>query len=131
MKRPLGVLVADDEAHVLRLLDVILRRAGLRCWLARCGREAVELLREDGGDIDVALLDVMMPGLSGPEALRRMRALRPELPCVFITGNAGLYFEEELRALAGRVVYKPFAVDEVVRAVREAAGEAVGPVRRR
>jgi len=119
---PPGVLVADDEAHVRALLDAVLRRAGMRVWLAAGGGEAVELLREHGGAIDVALLDVRMPGLTGPEALARMRELRPGLPCVFMTGHAGPHDEAELLALAGRVLYKPFDVDEVVRAVREAAG---------
>jgi two-component system OmpR family response regulator len=70
----------------------------------------------------VALLDVQMPGVGGPEALRRMRELRPGLPCVFMTGLTGPHDEQGLLALAGRVVHKPFSVDEVVSAVREAAG---------
>src|SRR5215211_7596767 len=98
---PLGVLVADDEGHVRALLAAVLGRAGMRVWLAADGHEAVERLREHGGAIEVALLDVQMPGLSGPEALARMRELRPGLPCVFMTGNAAPYGEAELLALAG------------------------------
>src|SRR4051794_25915869 len=85
--RPTAVLVADDEVYVRAMLDAVLRRAGMRVWLAAGGGEAVAILREHGGAIDVALLDVRMPGVGGPEALRRMRELRPGLPCVFMTGD--------------------------------------------
>ena len=117
----LGVLVADDEGHIRALLDAVLRRAGMRVWLAAGGAEAVELLRQHGGAIDVALLDVTMPGVGAPEALRRMRELRPSLPCVFMTGHAGQCAAGDL-ALARRVLLKPFVPAEVVAAVREAAG---------
>jgi two-component system OmpR family response regulator len=120
---PIAVLIADDEGYVRALIGAVLRRAGMRVWLAAGGDEAVAILREHGGAIDVALLDVQMPGVGGPEALRRMRELRPGLPCVFMTGDAGPHDQQGLLALAGRrVLYKPFAVDEVVSAVREAAG---------
>jgi len=120
MERAIGALVADDEPHLLRLFAIVLRQAGMPVWTDGCGHEAVELLRQQGAGSYVALLDVRMPGLSGPEAPARMREPKLGLPCVFMTGDAGLCGEKEL-AMAQRVLYKPFAVDEAVRAVREAA----------
>ena len=116
--RPLGVLVADDEPSVRALLSAVLSRAGMRVWLAADGEEAVALHLANRDAVDVAVLDVRMPRLSGPEALARMRELRPGLPCVFMTGYAGAGGE---RALEGTVLPKPFAIDDVVAAVRRAA----------
>jgi CheY-like chemotaxis protein len=126
MRRPLGVVVADDEQLLLRLFEIVLAGAGMRVWPAGCGREAVDLLKENRGAVDVALLDVRMPGLSGPEALLQMRQMRPGLPCVFMTGDAGDCCERQL-ALAERVLFKPFAPDAAVRAVREAVGAEPAP----
>src|SRR5262245_23295877 len=95
-----GVLVADDEELIRALLGLALRGEGLRAWVAADGPEAVELFRQHQADVGVALLDVRMPGLDGPQALARMRELRPDLPCIFLTGYSGLYTEEELLALA-------------------------------
>jgi DNA-binding NtrC family response regulator len=117
----LGVLVADDEEWVLRLVEVALRAEKMRVCLARCGKEAVELLQRLGDAIDVALLDVRMPGLTGPEALGRMRALRPGLPCVFMTGHVGAEAEPDLRAADCHVLPKPFGLDDLARVVRQAA----------
>ena len=112
MARPLGVLLADDEASIRAVLDIALRREGMRVWPAACGREAVEVFRARRPCIDVALLDVAMPHLSGPESLELMRQEWPDLPCVFITGHAAAHGEAELQALAARVLYKPFALSE-------------------
>jgi two-component system cell cycle sensor histidine kinase/response regulator CckA len=128
--RPLGVLLADDEAAIRAVLSIALRREGLRVWPAACGLEAVEVFRAHRPVIDVALLDVAMPRLTGPEALARMRQWRPGLPCVFITGHAAPCGAAELHALGARVLYKPFALNEVVEAVRP-SGEKRGPRRAR
>jgi two-component system cell cycle sensor histidine kinase/response regulator CckA len=117
--RPLGVLVADDDEDLRQLMGLTLLREEMRVWVAPCGTQAVELLREHGAAVDVALLDVRLPGLTGPQALARMRELRPGLPCVFVTGHAG-GAEAEVRAPGCRVVLKPFHPGELVAAVREA-----------
>ena len=61
-----GILVVDDEAGVLRVLDLVLRQQGFAVWPAAGGVEAVELYRRHREAIDVVLLDVCMPGLDGP-----------------------------------------------------------------
>src|SRR3954447_25165495 len=99
---PTAVLVADDEVYIRAMLDAVLRRAGMRVWLAAGGGEAAAILRAHGGASEVAVLDGWMPGVGGPEALRRMRELRPGLPCVFMTGDAGPHDQQGLLALAGR-----------------------------
>lgn len=82
----LTVLLVEDEPDVRFVLGLLLRRAGFRTAEAGHGREAVEVLRSAVGDIDVALIDVMMPVMTGPEALPMLRELDPNLPVVFHSG---------------------------------------------
>src|SRR5262249_58644609 len=89
-----GVLVVDDEPAVRSLLELGLRHAGFRVWSAAGGKQAVELCRADPGAVGVALLDVLMPEMDGPQALAALRQLCPALRSCFITGGAGPYAEE-------------------------------------
>lgn len=105
------VLVVDDEAEIVRLLDRALRAAGFEVLTAGGGAEAVEVYRRDREDIDLVLLDVMMPPpLDGPNALRELRQIDPAVRAAFMSGSAGDYTTDELLALGAlRVFAKPFA----------------------
>jgi CheY-like chemotaxis protein len=121
-RRP-RVLVADDQEFIRLLLDRALRRAGFSVLLAADGQEAVERFRQDAQGVDVLLLDVQMPGLSGPEALAALGRFSRAAPCCFMTGDPGRYREEDLLGTgAARVFHKPFVLAEVVATLRRLAG---------
>ncbi len=125
--RQYGILVVDDDAAVRDLLDFALRHQGFAVWLAATGQEALEQYRRYGATIDVALLDVLMPGLDGPQTLAALQALNPQVRCCFMTGDLGLYNEGELRTMGAAVVfYKPFRLAEVAQVLRGLAVEAAG-----
>jgi PAS domain S-box-containing protein len=85
-ERATAVLVVDDEPWVGEVAAEFLERAGLAVRLATGGEAAVELLRSQPDSIDLVLLDLEMPGMSGAETYRALRALRPELPVVLVSG---------------------------------------------
>jgi anti-anti-sigma factor len=127
---PPGVLVVDDETAVLCVAAAHLRRDGLRVWWAGRGPQAVELYRRHLGEIDVVLLDVLMPEMDGPHTLAALQALHPAVRCCFMTGNPEPYTEEVLLQMGAlRVFQKPFAFAEVSAALRELARPAA-PLRR-
>jgi signal transduction histidine kinase len=105
------VLVVDDEPHVRAVARRVLERCGYRVLLAEHGEEALAIAA--GAEISVALVDATMPGLSGAETLRRLRALRPALPLVLTSGHA----EDEVRQAAtdagAGFLPKPFAPDDL------------------
>ena len=72
--RPVTVLAVDDQPANLRLLDAVLTPRGYRVVPAASGQEALDLLEDL--DVDLVLLDVVMPGLDGHEVCRRIRARR-------------------------------------------------------
>src|SRR5206468_2776985 len=80
------VLVADDEPHIGRIIKMKLEQGPFRVTLAYDGREAMEVLERET-DIDLAVLDLMMPHLSGLDVLATMRgdARLREIPCIILT----------------------------------------------
>jgi CheY-like chemotaxis protein len=118
-----GVLLAEDEPVIRDLLGVLLRGQGFAVWSAADGREAVEVYRLHQHTIRAVLLDVHMPRLDGPQTLRALRLLDPEVRCCFITGSAGAGEEGRLRALgAAAVLHKPCTPEELATALRHAMG---------
>jgi CheY-like chemotaxis protein len=113
------ILVVDDVPLVREVLLAGLRCHGFQVQLAGDGREAIELYRRDHDAIALALLDVQMPGLDGPEVLRALRTIDPDVQAFFMTGSAGSYTEDGLLAMgAHRVFAKPFAIAAVVAELR-------------
>lgn len=80
------ILVAEDEDDLRKVMTLLLGRAGFRVREAKTGQEALDLVLEDGPEIDAVLLDVMMPEMNGHEALPAMREAQPDLPVVFCSG---------------------------------------------
>ncbi len=117
------LLVVDDNRGALRLLDVVLSGQGYRVRTAASGEEALALLEADPASFLAALVDVQMPNLDGPATVRRLQAVRPGLPCVFMTGEAGPHALDDLRRASGRpVLLKPFRLDDALDAVRALVG---------
>jgi two-component system cell cycle sensor histidine kinase/response regulator CckA len=81
------ILVIDDEQMIRALAEKILSRAGHEVLLAESGHEGVGLFGEQSGDIDLAIVDFFMEGMSGIETLRNLRNIRPELPCLMSSGH--------------------------------------------
>jgi CheY-like chemotaxis protein len=114
------VLIIEDEETLRRAVAKLLRAKGLRVLEAADGRAAVELSRTHASDIDVALLDVTLPGLSGREVLRELRhVLPPER--VIITSAYG---REQAAAtvnadLCQPYIRKPYRLDELLELVRQ------------
>ena len=80
------VLVADDEPHIGRIIKMKLEQGPFRVTLAYDGREALETLQRES-DIDLVLLDLMMPHLSGLDVLAAMRGDERwrSVPCIILT----------------------------------------------
>jgi CheY-like chemotaxis protein len=115
-----SVLVADDNDLLRALATTILRRHGYRALAARDGLEAVEAFEHEGGRIDLVILDLTMPRLSGREALRRLRRINPDVRVLFISGySADRLGDDERRHIAGFIA-KPYRERDLIQAVQEA-----------
>ncbi|MBV9505908.1 MAG: response regulator [Acidobacteriia bacterium] len=106
-----AILVIDDEAMVREVARTALDRIGRTALTAATGEEGLKLLAENKDRIALVLLDMSMPGMSGPEVLKRMRAAAIQVPVIICSG----YSEEEVyRQFAGldvaAVIQKPFTI---------------------
>jgi DNA-binding response OmpR family regulator len=112
------VLIADDEVDILNLVRVRLERSGFRVVATYSGDEALRLAREH--KIDIAVLDVMMPGMTGLDVARALRPEQPSLPIILLTARTE---EADVRAgfEAGATAYvtKPFSPQELEARVTE------------
>lgn len=112
------VLVVDDAEGIRTYLANLLELSGYQVDTAEDGRRALALL-EAGAAPDVVLMDVMMPGLDGIEALRRIRAIDPGLPVVVLSvvGKASTIVEA-MRLGAADYLNKPFEEEELEATLR-------------
>ena len=81
------VLLADDEVRILRALSDLLSANGFHVLKAENGREALEAFTRQEGQIDLVLLDVMMPDKDGFSVLREIRSLSPRMPVILLTAR--------------------------------------------
>src|SRR5947207_1504074 len=86
MAEPLTVLVADDEEIVLNFVSLVLRKAGFPVIAALGGTQALELVRNSREPILLAVLDMVMPDLNGPEVFFQLREIYPGIRALFMSG---------------------------------------------
>jgi PAS domain S-box-containing protein len=117
-ERSATVLVVEDEWAVRSLIQHVLRDAGYAVLEAGTGTAALELAGKCRERIDLLLTDVAMPGMTGKEVAQRLRAERPGLRVLFISGYAyDSLFEGEEESSATEFLPKPFAPDQLLEKV--------------
>ena len=100
------ILVADDEPDIVYLVARRLTKSGYRVITATTGEEALQMARSRMPDL--ALLDVMMPKLTGIEVSRLLRAAPETHPMRVILMSAGLFDDLNISAVADAFIAKPF-----------------------
>ena len=114
----MNVLVVDDEEVLQDVLTTLVRREGHLPIPARSGEEALTIL--DREDIDLVLLDLMLPGMSGMEVLQRIRATDPDQVVVVITAYSSIEGAiQAMRLGAFHYIPKPFKNEEVLHTLRK------------
>jgi len=108
-----NLLIVDDEEMIRDLLTMTLSRQKYNCFQSSNAEEGLKILRER--DIDLALLDVMMPGTSGLELLRDLKAVSPDTAVLMITALSDM--ETALNCIhlgADDYITKPFSIENIV-----------------
>jgi two-component system cell cycle sensor histidine kinase/response regulator CckA len=124
------LLVVEDEESVRTLARRTLEDAGYRVLEAADGRAGLEVILS--GEIDLILCDVVLPEMSGHELGRRVQAIRPETPILYMSGYPGLeVVERGLIAHDAPFIEKPFTAEGLARAVRDLLNQDHTTSRRR
>ncbi|MGH7709699.1 MAG: response regulator [Gemmatimonadaceae bacterium] len=127
------VLVADDEPHIGRIIKMKLEQGPFQVTLAFDGKEALEVLQRDE-PIDLVLLDLMMPYMSGLDVLAWIRASQRwrDVPCLVLTAaGQETQFQRAMELGATDFLTKPFSPKRLYGRVAELVGEAPARVEER
>jgi CheY-like chemotaxis protein len=118
------ILLVDDEPLVRDLGSEILRSYGYQILQACDGLEAIEIYEKKGSEIDLVILDLLMPNLSGNETFKRLRQLDRKVKILICSGYSSRGNESEaLDRGQAPLVHKPFKPEELGHAVRRALDE--------
>ncbi|WP_214753691.1 MULTISPECIES: response regulator transcription factor [unclassified Exiguobacterium] len=111
------ILVVEDDAKIARLLELELMHAGYQVEVAHDGRTGLD--RALTGGIDLMLLDVMLPQMSGLEVVRRVKEEQPLLPVLMVTARGDRYDKVSgLDLGADDYITKPFEMEELLARIR-------------
>lgn len=122
------ILIADDDEDVRKVAVQILQAAGYNVLIAWDGDEAVRVIEERGDDIDLVILDVIMPGRTGRSVFDNLRELRPDIPALFSSGCSHEQLLESygIEIPKAALVQKPYHADELLQEVRYHLDAAAG-----
>ncbi|MDD5923742.1 MAG: response regulator transcription factor [Clostridia bacterium] len=110
-----NILVCEDESTIREFVVINLRRAGYNVTEADCGEKALEKYEENGGDFDVAILDIMMPGIDGLTVCKELRAKNGSIGIIMLTAKT-----QEMDKVTGLMlgaddyITKPFSPSELL-----------------
>ena len=112
--QPINILIVDDEDRVRDVFrDFCLSSPLFAVNTASGGQEAIELI--EANEYDIVTIDLVMPEISGLEAIEKIKRKKPHLPVVIVTGNATDSLIEQAGQLGGcRVMHKPVGIDEFI-----------------
>ena len=117
------VLVVDDEENILRATKTVLEQHNYRVISASDGVEALALFAQQMQAIRVVLTDIAMPYMDGVASVRALRKMKPDLPIIAFTGDAGRARLSEFQAMnVNNFLIKPFSTESLLAAVHTAVG---------
>src|ERR1700754_4739525 len=118
------ILVVDDEPAALTFCQRMLQMSGYTVLPASGSEAALRLFNDPQHSIDIALLDVMMPGMNGIELAARLQTSRPDLPVVLMSGYSVVKIKRIVGEHPFRIIWKPFKMDSLLRMIDNALGQS-------
>jgi len=114
------ILLAEDHEGLRQLATEALMNLGYRVLVASDGEQALQLFDHNAAEIQLALLDIMLPKVSGPEVYARIRNAKPDLRAIFATGySPDFTLLQEVQLAGAPVLQKPYTSRLLARKVRE------------
>jgi|GEM_PF-849373 len=115
-----SILLVDDEEMITEIVKKLLEALGYTVLLARSGIEAIETYKTSWETIDIVMLDMIMPGMSGSETFNRLKAINPDMKVVLSSGySMNGQAEEILNRGCNGFIQKPIKIAELSQKLRE------------
>ena len=113
-------MLVEDEDMVALISDQMLTRLGHKVFVARSGPDALSIFQEHCEEIDLVILDMIMPGMSGAETFERLKAIDPAVNVLLSSGyTLNGPAEDILRRGCRGFIQKPFTIEQLDRKIRE------------
>ena len=106
------MLLVEDEDMVRAVAERALARAGFAVTACADGEQGLAAVA-NGGEFDLVVSDVVMPGMDGPAMARAIRRLHPDLPFLFMSGYAEDQLRQSIDAADVHFIAKPFSVQQI------------------
>jgi two-component system cell cycle sensor histidine kinase/response regulator CckA len=118
------LLLVDDEEMILDVNRELLESLGYRILEARNGRDAIEVYKAHSHEIDLVILDMIMPGMGGSEAFDHLKEINPQIKIILssgysITGQAQKIMDRGCHAF----IQKPYRMDDLSQMIRQVLGD--------
>jgi len=113
------ILVVDDDPLALNITQRLLHRTGYTVWTASGGEEAINLYKRHAKQINLVLLDVVMPYVNGEEVYRELVRINPDVTILVVSGFTPKTAERLLTVSGARFLSKPFSRNRLAAEVRE------------
>jgi PAS domain S-box-containing protein len=114
------VLLADDEVDVRQAGTELLETMGYRVYAVKDGEEAIDLYEKKRNEIDIILLDIVMPRMGGREAYEALKKINPEIKVLLLSGySINGQAKEIIERGANAFIQKPFSITELSGKMRE------------
>ncbi len=116
------VLIVDDDPTQRRLLEAVVSRHGYEIEIATGGKDAIAFMQSDkSNDVDLMLLDLVMPDLDGFEVLQQVKSRRPDLPAIVLTAQSGIeVIVKVMQAGAADFIPKPASPERLLVSIENA-----------
>ncbi|HDD35375.1 MAG TPA: PAS domain-containing sensor histidine kinase, partial [Candidatus Desulfofervidus auxilii] len=117
------ILLVDDEEDVLSVGEEMLKLLGYNVFTAKTGEEAIKIYKENKDKIDLVILDMIMPSMSGKEVFKKLKEIDKKVKVIF---SSGYSFEHEVDKVLKECegfIQKPFGLKEISQKVEEILGK--------
>ena len=117
------ILLVDDEAVVIDVTKDILETLGYQALVVTGGGEAIQLYRKSGHQIDLVILDMVMPGMGGSETFDILKSINPKIKVIL---SSGYSMNSQVKKIMEKGVQaflqKPFRIDQLSQKIRDVLG---------
>ena len=117
------ILIVDDVVNITEILEEFLKRFGYKTMTSNTGSQALEIYYREHQSIDLVILDLIMPAMSGEMVLHSLLEFNPEVKILICSGHTYHESNEFIRQKASGFITKPFTPEALSRSIREALGK--------
>jgi PAS domain S-box-containing protein len=115
------ILLIDDEQMITEVGQAMLEKLGYRVVVANSGEDGIAVINEKGAEVDLVILDMIMPGMDGGQTFERIREIHSAIPVILSSGySLNGQAEEILKRGCKGFIQKPFDIEKLSRKLRDA-----------